>query len=123
MGNVGQEGCLNRAKDLLFLAGAGTSAGASLGSVLSESGPVVILAGTAVTGIAALAGFLVTRYVFKQDLLTVLGAITGSMTSTPALGAISELSDRPEPILAYTGVYPVALILITIICQFLYFLL
>jgi putative transport protein len=108
---------------VLFLAGAGTSAGVSLTSVLPESGFSILLAGALVSLLSASAGFLLTYFVLKQDFLTVLGAITGAMTSTPALGAISEMSSRPEPILAYTGVYPVALIFMTVISQFLCFLL
>jgi len=106
---------------VLFLAGAGTAAGGSIGQVIAESGFSLLLAGLLVTLLSALLGFLVSRYVFKQDFLTVLGSICGAMTSTPALGAIGELSSRSEPVLAYTGVYPVALIVITVVCQFLYF--
>jgi hypothetical protein len=40
-----------------------------------------------------------------------------------ALGAISELTDSRQPLLSYTAVYSVALILITAICQVLFFLL
>lgn len=108
---------------VLFLAGVGVEAGASLHSVLSESGLVLLAAGVGVTFFSVLVGFLVSRYFFRHDLLTSLGAVCGGMTSTPALGALSEMSSRNEPILAYTGVYPVALVMITIVCQFLYYLL
>lgn len=104
---------------VLFLAGAGTAAGASLSQVLSESGPTILLAGAIVTLSSSLLGFVVSRFLFRQDLLTVLGSVSGAMTSTPALGVVSELTSRSEPVLAYTGVYPVALIVITVVCQFL----
>lgn len=108
---------------VLFLAGAGTAAGGSIGGVLSNSGAAILLAGALVTVVSALSGFVTAYWVYRLDFLTVLGAISGAMTSTPALGAISDLSDRNEPILAYTAVYPVALIFITVISQVLYFLL
>jgi putative transport protein len=108
---------------VLFLAGAGAQAGGSLDSVLSDSGLILLAAGAIVTLFSVTVGFVVTHYLFKQDLLSALGAICGGMTSTPALGALSEMSTRHEPVLAYTGVYPVALILITIVCKFLYYLL
>jgi putative transport protein len=107
---------------VLFLAGAGVEAGASLDSVLLESGFTLLAAGAMVTLVSVLAGFLANRYLFKHDLLSSLGAVCGGMTSTPALGSLSEMSTRNEPVLAYTGVYPVALVLITIVCKFLYYL-
>ena len=107
---------------VLFLAGAGVEAGASLDTVLSESGLTLLAAGMLVTLFSVLAGFVANRYLFKQDLLSSLGAVCGGMTSTPALGALSEMSTRNEPVLAYTGVYPVALVLITIVCKILVYL-
>jgi len=108
---------------VLFLAGAGVEAGASLDFVLSESGLVLFVAGASVTLISVLVGFLFTRFCLKQDVLSSLGVVCGGMTSTPALGALSEVSSRNEPVLAYTGVYPVALVFITLVCKFLYYLL
>ena len=108
---------------VLFLAAAGTAAGGSLVQVISESGVVILLAGASITLTSALVGCAVAFYVFRQDFLTVLGVVCGSMTSTPALGIVSGISDRSESILAYTAVYPVAMILIAVVCQFLYFLL
>ena len=108
---------------VLFLAGAGVSAGGSLTSVIRESGLQILWAAAAITIFSCLAGLLASKLLFRQNFLSVLGAITGSMTSTPALGAISDLTDRSEPFLAYSAVYPVALILMTICCQLLVFIL
>ena len=108
---------------VLFLAGAGVSAGGSLAEVVRESGVQILGAAAAITVFSSLAGLVTARYLFRQNFLSVLGAITGSMTSTPALGVISDLTDRSEPFLAYSAVYPVALILMTICCQLLVFLL
>jgi len=108
---------------VLFLAGAGISAGGSLASVVRESGVQILGAAAAITVFSSLTGLVAARYLFKQNFLAVLGAITGSMTSTPALGVISDLTDRSEPFLAYSAVYPVALILMTICCQLLVFIL
>jgi len=108
---------------VLFLAGAGISAGGSLTSVVRESGVQILAAAAAITVFSCMSGLIVAKFFFKQNFLSVLGAITGSMTSTPALGAISDLTDRSEPFLAYSAVYPVALILMTICCQLLAFIL
>jgi len=108
---------------VLFLAGSGTEAGGKVLLVLTDSGPEILLAGAVITIVSAAAGLVSAYFIFRQDILTTLGSIAGAMTSTPALGAVSEISEQGEAVLAYTGVYPVALILITVICQFLYFLL
>ena len=108
---------------VLFLAGAGTAAGESFAGVVARSGLSLLLAGAIITLGSALAGFVLSRYLYHLDLLTVLGAVSGGMTSTPALGAITDFTDSRLPLLSYTAVYPVALIVITVICQFLFFLL
>lgn len=108
---------------VLFLAGAGTGAGGALAGVIRDCGVQVLFAAAAITIVSCLVGLLVSRYYYKQNLLSVLGSITGSMTSTPALGAISEITHRSEPFLAYSAVYPVALILMTISCQVLVYIL
>jgi putative transport protein len=108
---------------VLFLAGAGTAAGSSLTGVLSASGWSLFAAGALITLGASAAGFLAGRYLLGFDFLSVLGVICGGMTSTPALGTIADLTESRLPLMAYTAVYPVALITITVVCQFLYFLL
>jgi len=108
---------------VLFLAGAGTAAGNSFAAVVADSGVRLLAAGALITLGSAFIGFIVSRYLLRLDFLSVLGTVSGAMTSTPALGAITEISDSRQPLLAYSAVYPVALIFITVICQFLYFLL
>lgn len=108
---------------VLFLAGAGTAAGEKLDETLVESGWILLGSGALVTLTAALVGFVVTRYWFRLDLFSSLGAVCGGMTSTPALGAVTELTNRSEAVVAYTSVYPVALIFITVLCQILWYLL
>jgi putative transport protein len=101
----------------------GSEAGGSIFKILAESGPTILVAGAVVTFVSAASGLILAHFVFKQDILTTLGSISGAMTSTPALGAITDMSDRSECVLAYTGVYPVALILMAVVCQFLLYLL
>jgi len=108
---------------VICLAGLGTDAGGSIFRILSESGPTVLIAGAVVTFTSAASGLILSYFIFKQDILTTLGSVSGAMTSTPALGAITDMTDRSECVLAYTGVYPVALILMAVVCQFLFYLL
>jgi putative transport protein len=57
------------------------------------------------------------RYILKLNFLRLLGALTGSMTSTPALSSIEPLTKTNAPQVAYATVYPLALILIIIMSQ------
>lgn len=108
---------------VFFLAGAGTDAGGSFAKVIVESGASLLAAGAMITIGASAVGYLICRFVFKMDMLSTLGAICGGMTSTPALGAIADQTDSKLPLLSYSSVYPVALILITVVSQLLFFLL
>ncbi len=108
---------------VLFLAGAGTAAGESFAGVIAESGLSLLAAGAIITLGASIIGLVLCRYILKMDFLSVLGAICGGMTSTPALGAITDMTDSRQPLLSYAAVYPVALIIITAVSQFLFFLL
>ena len=40
--------------------------------------------------------FLIAKLAFKMELLNILGALTGGMTSTPALGALIEVADTDD---------------------------
>ncbi len=62
---------------------------------------------------------IVARYFFKMNLLTLLGTLTGSMTSTPGLAAVDNMVDTDAPAVAYATVYPIAMVLLIIIVQIL----
>ena len=51
------------------------------------------------------------------NLLEILGSICGGMTSTPGLGAVASRTDSEIPAISYAAVYPVALILVTLVVQ------
>ncbi len=52
--------------------------------------------------------------VLKLSVLESLGGICGSMTSTPALGAITGKTEARSPVVSYAAAYPAALILMTV---------
>ena len=64
-------------------------------------------------------GFLFAKYVLKLSLLNNLGSITGGMTSTPALGTLINVAGTEDVAAAYAATYPVALIAIVLVSQFL----
>lgn len=104
---------------ILFLAGAGVKGGGSLVATLQSQGLPMFMAGVAITLVPMLVAYVVARRVLKMDLAEALGGICGSMTSTPALGAITAKTDRQEPVIAYSTAYPAALILMTVLAKLL----
>ena len=102
---------------VFFLAGAGVKAGGRFFEVLQEQGPILLVAGAAITAIPMVVGYLLARKLFKLNLLESLGGVCGSMTSTPGLGAITNKTDSDIPVTSYATAYPVALILMTVCAQ------
>jgi putative transport protein len=108
---------------ILFLASAGTSAGTHFMEVVRNNGASLFLAGALITLVPLSTSYLIARKFFKLDILTTLGIICGGMTSTPGLGVVNDVSDSQTPAVAYATVYPVALILVTVLAQMLALLL
>lgn len=102
---------------ILFLAWAGVKGGAELVSTLQTSGLSIFLVGVAITFIPMLIGYFVATKLLKLNLLESLGGICGSMTSTPALGAITSKTDAHSPVVSYATAYPAALILMTVFAK------
>jgi putative transport protein len=102
---------------MLFLAGAGTNAGAHLVDVLQDQGWMLLLAGAVVTTVSALAGLVVMTKIYRMNLLSAMGALTAAMTNPPALAAASNQTETELPSLAYASTYPVALIFKILLAQ------
>ena len=75
--------------------------------------------GLAVTVVPLLAAWPVACKLFKLDALQSLGGVCGSMTSTPALGAITAKTDSQVPVVSYVSAYPVALIVMIVLAKIL----
>ena len=82
-------------------------------------GAVLLVAGVVMTLIPMVVGFLFAKYVLKLSLLNSLGSITGGMTSTPALGTLINVSGTEDVASAYAATYPIALISVVLVSQFL----
>jgi putative transport protein len=66
---------------------------------------------------------LVARLFLQMNFLSVLGALTGGMTSTPGLSAVDSITGSEGPQVAYATVYPFALVAIIIFTQVLSYIL
>ena len=102
----------------LFLMGAGTQAGKGFVEVLKENGVALFLWGAVMTIVPMIIGFLFAKYVLKLSLLNNLGSLTGGMTSTPALGSLIRVAGTDDVASAYAATYPIALVSIILVCQF-----
>lgn len=105
---------------MLFLLGAGVEGGVELVAQIqaSEYGAMLILygfvAGVIMTIVPLIVGYIFATKVFKFCLFDTLGALTGGMTSTPALGTLIRVAGTDDVAAAYASTYPVALILVVL---------
>jgi len=102
---------------ILFLAAVGTGAGAEIVDTYNEYGFELFAYGAAITILPMFLTGLVGKWFFKMNLLSLLGAISGSMTSTPGLAAADSMTDTNAHSIAYATVYPVAMVLLIVVVQ------
>ena len=100
----------------IFLACSGLSGGLKFIEYIQVY-PIYFLYGALITFIPMLITFIIAKLAFKMELLNILGALTGGMTSTPALGALIEVADTDDVGSSYTSTYPFALFLLVLIPQ------
>lgn len=105
---------------ILFLFGAGVAGGAKF---LYYFKPVYFLYGILMTLVPMIIGYFAAVKLVKLDLLNSLGCITGGMTSTPALGTLIKVAGTESVASAYAATYPIALITVVLMSQFLVLLL
>lgn len=101
---------------VLFLVGAGIPGGAEF---VANFDPMYFIYGVVMTIFPLIIGFLFAKYVLKLSLLNNLGSITGGMTSTPALGTLIGVAGTEDVAAAYAATYPIALIAVVLVSQFL----
>ncbi len=101
---------------VLFLVGAGIPGGAEF---VANFDPMYFVYGIVMTIFPLIIGYLFAKYVLKLSLLNNLGSITGGMTSTPALGTLINTAGTEDVAAAYAATYPIALIAVVLVSQFL----
>lgn len=104
---------------VLFLTQAGTKAGGQFVSVIQAHGVALPLAAIVMVSVPLLVGLIASRFVFRFGPLEAAGGICGAMTSTPGLGAVTSGVDSSLPATSYAAVYPLALVLITLLAPIL----
>lgn len=101
---------------IFFLIGAGIPGGASF---VKYFHPLYFLFGVIITLVPMIIGYIVEKMVIKLSLLDSMGAITGGMTSTPALGSLIKTAGTSDVTSSYAFTYPIALICVVLGAQFL----
>jgi putative transport protein len=112
------QGALNMLKDLglnVFMVSVGLSAGAGIIEVFSSSGWTIMLTALLIALSSLLLGYAFGRLVLNMNPALLMGAITGAMTSTPAMGILNETSRSSVPALGYVGTYALANIMLTLV--------
>jgi putative transport protein len=98
---------------VIFMAGVGINSGGGVVEALLSAGPPLILCGAAVTIIPFLLAYFYGRSILKMNTALLLGAITGAMTSTPAMSILTSEARSGVPALGYAGTYTFANVLLT----------
>jgi len=104
---------------VFFLVGVGTNAGEQLYSTISNNGIELFYLGAIITVVPMIIAAIFARLVLKMNFLLFLGALTGGMTSTPALSAIDSMTESEAPKIGYATIYPFALVFMIICSQIL----
>jgi putative transport protein len=104
---------------MLFLASVGTKAGATLVDTYNNYGSQLFVVGAILTLFPMMMAVVAAYFMKSLNILTLLGTITGSMTSTPGLAAVDSMTDSNAAAIAYATVYPVAMVLLVICVQIL----
>lgn len=102
---------------IFFLAAVGTGAGADILDTFEQYGYRLFLFGGVITLAPMILAAIAGKWFFKMNLLSMLGAISGSMTSTPGLAAADSMTETNAHSIAYATVYPVAMVLLIVIVQ------
>ena len=100
---------------VLFLTGAGIAGGSRF---IQEFKIDYFVYGVVMTILPMIIGFIFAKYVLKISTLNSLGSITGGMTSTPALGTLIHVAGTEDVAAAYAATYPIALVAVVFVAQF-----
>ena len=98
---------------MLLMASIGLNAGAGILEGLASVGPTIIVCAVAIAVVPVVVGYAFGRRVLKLNPALLLGALTGSMTSTPALSIVTESAKSNVPAIGYAGSYTFANVLLT----------
>jgi len=98
---------------MLLMASIGLNAGGGIVEGLVSVGPAMVLSALLVAILPIAIGYLVGRKLLHLNPALLLGSLTGAMTSTPALGVVTDAARSSVPAIGYAGTYTFANVLLT----------
>lgn len=104
----------------LFFAQLGFQTGQSFIELLDYSAIYYAMYAILFAVVPMAGSFLVGHYVLKIPVSECFGVICGGMTFTPGLDVIRQHDDSERPVVAYSSVYPVSLIMVILVVQGMY---
>lgn len=104
---------------MLFVGGAGANSGAQLGKVFEQQGPELFVAGAAIALAAVLVTVLLGQGVYKMNVLTTMGLLSGVMTNSTALAVANSKTSTDVPAVCYASSLPVVIIFKIVLAQIL----
>ncbi len=104
---------------VFILASVGTSTGGQFLELVSQHGLGLLVGGLTVTLLSLLSALWVSGMILRTNTASLLGTVSGAMTSTPGLTASIDITGTDEPGLAYAAVYPAAIVLNCVACKIL----
>ncbi|MGY0218289.1 aspartate-alanine antiporter-like transporter [Endozoicomonadaceae bacterium StTr2] len=100
---------------MFFMANIGLKAGGGIVEAMMAAGGQIIMNGMLIELSLILLAYCFGRFLLGLNKALLLGAITGAMTSTPALNIITEEADSNIPSLGYAGTYTFANVFLTLV--------
>ncbi len=122
-GHIGPLDCRVKNQTLVFLREAGlcfflTGAGVPGGvNFISNVRISYFIYGVIITMVPMMVGYILAKNVFHLSIFNALGALTGGMTSTPALSALITVSGTDDVTNAYAASYPFALFTVVVVTR------
>ncbi|UCE76190.1 MAG: transporter [Gammaproteobacteria bacterium] len=98
---------------MLLMASIGLNAGGGIVEGLLSVGPAIVVGALLVATLPIGIGYLVGRKLLHLNPALLLGSLTGAMTSTPALGVVTDAARSSVPAIGYAGTYTFANVLLT----------
>lgn len=104
---------------LLFFSGAGTEGGRGFADILSVWGAKLLIGGAVMVIVPLLAAFCLAYGVMRMPLFNSLTVVSASVTSTPSLAMLVNMTGVDGLGAVYAAVYPVSLLLTVVVLQIL----
>lgn len=103
----------------MFLAVVGLEAGKGFVGVVTAYGASLLGISAVVALVPMTIGLILGRLLWHMDLVTLMGGITGGMTSTPGLGAAIDFYETEDIGAGYGAAYPFAIICMVVFAKLL----